>query len=380
VDLSMQWVWVVASTNDPDASLLWRVDGQDWLNLVSGVNTKVVAVPSRGWLLIEVKVVSPWAGASAFQPLIYQVVVTREIVCNERCLSCFGPSQDNCTSCRAPLVLYNGKCEATDCPPDGYYEWQSFQCRPCSASCAQCNGAGEDACTLCPALTFLSAETWEDLTGSCVSTCPPGSFAHPSSRRCKNPPTAAVKTFYISFVFRVTFTEFQKDTRLQESVLNTTSFVLGVSLSDVRAYSLEQGNNGVMKITVEVVSPFLSQADADKIIIDTWFGAFEVPVDVIRTHTWDEMHPPLPQLPSKPYLPYWVWGFIISGATSAVVLLPFLYYFRRLNNTRKRYHTRVTVDAFFLDRVVNQSPAWLIRWIVAQETGAKQFKMKGPRN
>ena len=64
--------------------------------------------------------------------------------------------------------------------------------------------------------------------------------------------------------------------------------------------------------------------EADSILVDLWFGAFEVPVDDIRSFTWDEMHPPLPPLPLDPFFPTWVWG-LISSASSAVVMLIPLY-------------------------------------------------------
>lgn len=176
----------------------------------------------------------------------------------------------------------------------------------------------------------------------------------------------------MQFVFRVAFVDFQFDRRLQESVLNATAFVLGVSISDVRAYQIEERARA-LQITVEAVSPFLTRSDADRSLIDSWFGAFEVPVDMVQTLSWDNLHPPVPPNLPEPFLPMWILGIIAAAATSVLAILPmYCFYFRRLSNTRKRYATRVGVDPIFVDRVVHQSPAWLVRRFVAQETGAKQ--------
>ncbi|CAE8624090.1 unnamed protein product, partial [Polarella glacialis] len=103
---------------------------------------------------------------------------------------------------------------------DGYWEWNSYQCRRCDSSCSQCSGPGLGSCTLCHALNFLSPKNWEDAEGPCVTRCPPGMFAHPPSRRCRRPPLAPVKTFYMQFQFRMGFQRFQRDARLQGSIIN----------------------------------------------------------------------------------------------------------------------------------------------------------------
>lgn len=56
--------------------------------------------------------------------------------------------------------------------------------------------------------------------------------------------------------------------------------------------------------------------------MDLWFGAFEVPVDEVRSYTWDDLHPPLPPLPIDPFFPTWVWGLITSASSAIVMLIP----------------------------------------------------------
>lgn len=376
VAMEMQFAFVIASKNDPAALLSIRVDGQDWADLDSGVNSDLLVVPERGWLLLEIRVSSPMAIAKNRDALIYQVAIFRGLVCHERCRTCYGPTEADCLSCRAPLVLSEGHCDATACPPNGYYEWESYQCRRCDPSCAQCEGPGSDVCTLCPALHFLSPVEFEDAHGPCVIQCPIGKFAHPQSRRCRRPPAVIVKTFYLQFSFRVAAEDETYDTRLQRSILNATAFVLGLSLSDVRAYRMELGSQALV-ITMEVMSPFLPKSDADKISIDLWFGAFEIPVDKVVSLTWDSVHPPVAKLPVDPLIPYWLGGIIVSLATGLLIICPMYFcFFRRLNNTRKKYVQRVGVDPIFMDLIVHQSPAWLIRRFMAHESGEKNHITK----
>lgn len=174
----------------------------------------------------------------------------------------------------------------------------------------------------------------------------------------------------MSFTFRMRYEEFNSDVRLQESVLNTSAFVLGLSLSDVRSYKLK-AVSGAVEVSVEVVSPFLLREEADAILIDNWFGAFEVPVDKVVSHTWDEMHPPVPPLPVEPVLPVWAMALIASLIGSIVVLCPVqCCYFRRLANTRRRYKPHM--DDQFVDKIVNRSPPWLIRLFVGWESGSSR--------
>lgn len=174
---------------------------------------------------------------------------------------------------------------------------------------------------------------------------------------------------------------FQQDSQLQGSLLNATAFVLGLALSDVRAYKLRPATdkNGieldVPQLITEIVSPFLQKDEADQVLIDTWFGAFEIPVDAVTSFTWDDMHPPLPPLPEDPFLPTWAWGLIASAATGILLTIPvYCCYFRRLANTRKKYVSQSGVDPSFIEKVVANSDSRLVRRFVAIDNGAKEFK------
>eukprot|EP00438_Fugacium_kawagutii_P012988 Skav230939 [mRNA] locus=scaffold2774:150000:150559:- [translate_table: standard] len=109
--------------------------------------------------------------------------------------------------------------------------------------------------------------------------------------------------------------------------------------------------------------------------MDLWFGAFEVPVDEVRSYTWDDLHPPLPPLPIDPFFPTWLWGLITSASAGIVMLIPlYCCYFRRLSNTRRKYRPPAGVDPSFMEKVVAQSDARVVRRFVAQEAGAQLLR------
>lgn len=166
-------------------------------------------------------------------------------------------------------------------------------------------------------------------------------------------------------------------------MLNTTAFVLGLALSDIRGYKMEAVeeeygivvDNGSPLLSVEVVSPFLSKDEADHISMNTWFGAFEVPVDEVQSFTWDQMHPPLPPLPVDPFLPTWAWGLGTSASAAILLLFPiYCCYFRRLANTRRKYRPAAGVDPTFMERVVHNSDSQLVKRFVARDSGAQLMR------
>lgn len=369
VDVEIKYVWVIASQNDPEGRMQMRVDGQKYAPLPPGVNSPIIPVTDRGWTLLEISVESDVAMAAGFSPVLYEIVVVRDALCHERCRTCFGPGKGDCLSCKAPLVLFDGSCENTGCPPDTYYDWKGFKCRRCHNSCAQCTGPEPQQCTFCQALHFLVPTAQTSASGECTLGCPPGYFAHPNSRRCKAFSGGSSKTFYLSFKFRAEPWEYQSNPRMQQMVLNTTAFVLGVSLSDVKAFKLHLDNFGV-EAFVEIVTPFLSKASAEDISIDMWFGAFELPCDLVTAHTWAQMHPPVPPLPVDAMIPMWGVGFLVSGLIGLLTILPlYCCYFRRLANTKKVYVIRRAVDPIFVDQMVTTAPAWIIKKFVALESG-----------
>jgi hypothetical protein len=179
-----------------------------------------------------------------------------------------------------------------------------------------------------------------------------------------------MKTFYMRFLFRIVYEDMDYNSNLQRMVLNATAFVLGISLSDVSGYRINLLPYA-LEMVAEVTSPFLTQSDADRVLIDIWFAAFEIPVDEVLTLTWDSVHPPVPKLLEDPPIPAWALGLIVSAIMSFFVICPlYCFFFRRMNNTRKHYLVPVT-SPVFMDIIVHQSPPWLVKRFMAHESGEK---------
>ena len=78
-------------------------------------------------------------------------------LCNEKCKSCFGPNENECTSCSKGLYLENGSCK--DNCSEGYSkiklnEGDYFLCEECYKNCKTCSKIGID--------TDMECETCKD--------------------------------------------------------------------------------------------------------------------------------------------------------------------------------------------------------------------------
>ena len=110
--------------------------------------------------------------------------------CDENiCVSCSdGYDNKNCTSCKDPKALKNGKCEdscnplfrkggrcVSDCGSSMYQLITNYTCQPCPSDCIVCRyekNSGKPVCTVCrPPLIFDS--------GKCVANCTRGKLAVP---------------------------------------------------------------------------------------------------------------------------------------------------------------------------------------------------------
>ncbi|KCV68146.1 serine/threonine protein kinase [Fonticula alba] len=97
--------------------------------------------------------------------------------CPAGCASC---TADRCLACEQGLFIdRHGSCLAT-CPAGTYPDQES--CQPCDVSCAACVGGGADQCTACAAgLELLEAVP---LQGACVSGCLEGQYRDRVSGDC----------------------------------------------------------------------------------------------------------------------------------------------------------------------------------------------------
>lgn len=83
-------------------------------------------------------------------------------MCNSKCLSCFGPTLDNCLSCGVNTYFYGYHC-VKDCPDTHYADENLHECLPCSYTCERCEGS-RSKCTSCKKPLILKEN-------KCVAQC-----------------------------------------------------------------------------------------------------------------------------------------------------------------------------------------------------------------
>jgi len=101
--------------------------------------------------------------------------------CDSSCLSCAGPSPEECLSCDSDLPFFHsentldleGECKthsgkASGCL-DGYYLHDASVCHRCHSSCATCSTAATTDCLTCPEGRFFwHIDNQSDTAGECV--------------------------------------------------------------------------------------------------------------------------------------------------------------------------------------------------------------------
>ena len=105
------------------------------------------------------------------------------------CVTCSDGSDDkNCTSCKEPKALKNGKCEDScrpmfrkngrcveDCGVSMYKYFGNYSCLPCPRECISCEFKGtKPVCTVCN-----PPYAYDDRKKTCVMNCTSGLFAVP---------------------------------------------------------------------------------------------------------------------------------------------------------------------------------------------------------
>ncbi|KCV68147.1 hypothetical protein H696_05413 [Fonticula alba] len=105
------------------------------------------------------------------------------IPCPANCLTCSGTHTSNrCFTCNLGYVLSpQGTCVAS-CP-DGTGPDADRFCRPCHGSCATCKGPAANQCTSCP--QGMSLSPGADSTGTCTSSCAPGTYFDVGASACQ---------------------------------------------------------------------------------------------------------------------------------------------------------------------------------------------------
>lgn len=355
---------LVATPNDPDAELEWRRNGGKWDFLVSGLTSASASISPSSWTLFEVRVRSAAALATKSvggDPLVYQIAVTRDLVCHPTCRSCRGPSLDECTSCFAPLVLLRGgRCLYTSCQSRGsYFDSELERCLPCAATCVECQDGSTGSCTICPPKLFLLTPSPVHVAGECVPTCPFGYFVQPLSQRCQRAPIGArIEKVYFRLDLRISPEEFSDEAALLSSVLDIAAETLNVSPQDIRFHRWEPSSSGFSVLYYfEVENPFVSKESIkQRTSIDDWFAALPVPVDSIRVLSVNELYPP-PLVPKEGLpLPAWLIGAIAAGITGGLVICPlYHFYFIRMHFQKNPYRPHNEQMTLFVDHILKHA-------------------------
>eukprot|EP00928_Gymnodinium_smaydae_P045409 TRINITY_DN30274_c0_g1_i1.p1 TRINITY_DN30274_c0_g1~~TRINITY_DN30274_c0_g1_i1.p1 ORF type:complete len:618 (+),score=145.12 TRINITY_DN30274_c0_g1_i1:130-1983(+) len=367
-------VQLAATPNDPGAELMWRRNGGKWDYLVSGLSSVPVVVGAIGWTLLDVRVRSATVRAlqSDAEPLVYQISLTREVICHPKCRTCRGPGPDDCLSCFAPLSLRGGQCLYTACAGlHTYFDDVVSRCRPCHASCVSCEGGQRWKCTTCPSLRFLATPSAADAAGQCVAACPIGYFVQPTNQRCQRARTSKqVVRLYIKLALRVTLDDFLREIGLPQLLLRIASQTLAVSPQDVRFLKWEAGDmNLSVNYYLDVENPFMDPADVQAITIDKWFAAMPIPVDQVRVMSHSELYPPPRPEKVESFMQPWMWGLIAAGVTSAIVIYPmYHYYFIKMHFRKVNYKPKQNRKVEFVQTILDQAPDTAMR-MVSREGG-----------
>lgn len=70
-------------------------------------------------------------------------------LCDVTCKTCFGEDTIDCLSCNNNLILWKNKCIPT-CLGNTYHDILSNECKYCNNECVACNGPNNNNCLVCP--------------------------------------------------------------------------------------------------------------------------------------------------------------------------------------------------------------------------------------
>ncbi|XP_054708624.1 furin-1-like [Uloborus diversus] len=119
--------------------------------------------------------------------------------CDKSCLSCYGPSYNNCLTCPAKYFLQKNIC-VKSCPDNFFSDVIKKQCYPCMSSCASCEDSYE-TCSSCKPGLFMYSK-------NCLAACPSGTYqqqfhckpCHGSCSSCYGPDSSSCATCASGYV------------------------------------------------------------------------------------------------------------------------------------------------------------------------------------
>lgn len=102
-------------------------------------------------------------------------------ICHSSCLTCFGATSKDCTSCYKGYFLMTVAPDFScvqACPASFWVDISSYTCKPCDSSCFSCDGSSSSDCLSCMNGRYI-------LSGVCYETCPYATFGDSSSMSCQ---------------------------------------------------------------------------------------------------------------------------------------------------------------------------------------------------
>ena len=114
-------------------------------------------------------------------------------LCDTACTQC-NASSNNCQACASGFYLYSGAWQCVSSCPQSYYNnpqlnttLNTYICSSCSAECLTCYGPSSNNCSSCTNI-LASAGTVvyfkQPNSDACLADCPKGFFANSSSNSC----------------------------------------------------------------------------------------------------------------------------------------------------------------------------------------------------
>ena len=102
------------------------------------------------------------------------------LICDFSCQTCNGSLPNNCLSCNGQvgLYIYSGSCIST-CPAGTFNDSLSSSCALCDSTCLTCDNYGSKACLTCNLGSYLNST-------SCMNPCPLSYFGDDLSQTCLN--------------------------------------------------------------------------------------------------------------------------------------------------------------------------------------------------
>ena len=105
-------------------------------------------------------------------------IITASYVCSQcdtNCATC-STTVTNCTACEPGFIMNGTSCVAS-CPIGKYHKVSTNTCDACHTDCASCSGVTNNQCLTCSGLLYLEGTT-------CIASCPTGKFENTSTNTC----------------------------------------------------------------------------------------------------------------------------------------------------------------------------------------------------